>query len=142
MGTKLYVGNLNFKTTESSLRAAFENGGRKVTEVAIVTDKMTGKPRGFAFVRMGTDDEAKAAIAELNGQELDGRPLRVNEAEERKPRSGGGGFGGGGGGRGGYGGGGGGGGRGGYGGGGGGGDFSRGPRRERGDRRNDRDGEW
>ena len=127
MGTKLYVGNLNFKTTESSLRAAFENGGRKVTEVAIVTDKMTGKPRGFAFVRMGTDDEAKAAIAELNGQELDGRPLRVNEAEDRPPQSRGG-FGGGGGGRGGYGGGGGGGG---YGGGGGRGGYGGGGRGDR-----------
>ena len=149
MGTKLYVGNLNFKTTESSLRAAFENGGRKVTEVAIVTDKMTGKPRGFAFVRMGTDDEAKAAIAELNGQELDGRPLRVNEAEDRPPQSRGG-FGGGGGGRGGYGGGGGGGGfgggggggRGGYGGGGGGGGYGGGGGRGGygGGGRGDRDG--
>ncbi|MCC7012812.1 MAG: RNA-binding protein [Planctomycetes bacterium] len=121
MGTKLYVGNLNFKTTENTLRSAFENGGRKVTEVAIVTDKMTGKPRGFAFVRMGTPEDAAAAIQELNGAEIDGRPLRVNEAEDRPPQRGGGGFGGGGGGRGGYGGGGGGGGRGGYGGGGGGG---------------------
>ena len=97
MGTKLYVGNLNFKTTESSLRAAFETGGRKVTEVAIVMDKMTGKPRGFAFVRMATPEDAAAAIQEWNGQELDGRPLRVNEAEDRPPQRSGGGFGGGGG---------------------------------------------
>ncbi len=122
MGTKLYVGNLNFKTTENALRAAFENGGRKVTEVAIVSDKMTGRPRGFAFVRMGSPEDAAAAIQELNGADLDGRPLRVNEAEDRPPQRGGGGFGGGGGGggRGGYGGGGGGGG---YGGGGGGGGY-------------------
>jgi cold-inducible RNA-binding protein len=120
MGTKLYVGNLNFKTTESSLRAAFETGGRKVTEVAVVMDKMTGKPRGFAFVRMATPEDAAAAIQEWNGQELDGRPLRVNEAEDRPPQRSGGGFGGGGS-RGGFGGGGGGGGgRGGGGGGGGG----------------------
>jgi len=75
MGTKLYVGNLNFKTTEASLRAAFETGGRKVTEVAIVMDKMTGKPRGFAFVRMATPEDAAAAIQEWNGQDLDGRVL-------------------------------------------------------------------
>ncbi|MBL8802926.1 MAG: RNA-binding protein [Planctomycetes bacterium] len=129
MGTKLYVGNLNFKTTEASLRAAFENNGRKVTEVAIVADKMTGRPRGFAFVRMGSQEDAAAAIQELNGADLDGRPLRVNEADDRPPQSrgpgggGGGGYGGGGGGGGGrrFGGGGGGGGGGGYGGGGGGG---------------------
>jgi hypothetical protein len=113
MGTKLYVGNLNFKTTEASLRAAFENNGRKVTEVAIVADKMTGRPRGFAFVRMGSQEDAAAAIQELNGADLDGRPLRVNEADDRPPQSRGPGGGGGGG----YGGGGGGGGRGGYGGG-------------------------
>jgi hypothetical protein len=124
MGTKLYVGNLNFKTTENSLRAAFENGGRKVTEVAIVSDKMTGRPRGFAFVRMGSPEDAAAAIQELNGADLDGRPLRVNEAEDRPPQRGGGGFGGGGGGGGRSGGGGGyGGGGGGYGGGGGGGGY-------------------
>ena len=142
MGTKLYVGNLNFKTTEASLRAAFESNGRKVTEVAIVSDRVTGKPRGFAFVRMATQEDASSAIQELNGADIDGRPLRVNEAEDRPPQRGGGGGGGGygggggggrGGGGGGYGGGGGGGGRprgggggGGYGGGGGGGREDRG----------------
>ncbi|MFO1009560.1 MAG: RNA-binding protein [Planctomycetota bacterium] len=132
MGTKLYVGNLNFKTTDADLRAAFEADGRQVTEVAVVSDRATGRPRGFAFVRMATEQDAKAAIAALDGQELDGRRLRVNEAEDRPAGAGGGGgrsFGGGGGGRsfggggggGGYGGGGGrGGGGGGYGGGGGG----------------------
>ncbi|MBL8863529.1 MAG: RNA-binding protein [Planctomycetes bacterium] len=122
MGTRLYVGNLNFQTTEASLRAALENGGRQVREIAMITDRETGRPKGFAFVTMANEQDAKAAIAELDGQQLDGRPLRVNEAEERPARGGGGG----GGGRGGYGGGGGGygggggGGRGGYGGGGGG----------------------
>ena len=132
MGTRLYVGNLSFQTTEATLRAALENGGRQVREVAMITDRETGRPKGFAFVTMGTEADAKSAISELDGQQLDGRPLRVNEAEERPARGGGGGgggrsFGGGGGGggysggsgggRGGYGGGGGG--RGGYGGGGG-----------------------
>jgi RNA recognition motif-containing protein len=113
MGTKLYVGNLNFKTTEAQLRQAFEANGRKVTEVAIISDKMTGKPRGFAFVNMGTPEDAKSAIAELDGKPLDGRNLKVNEAQDRPapaggPRGGGGGrgpggggYGGGGGGRGG-----------------------------------------
>ena len=122
MGTRLYVGNLSFQTTEATLRAALENGGRQVREVAMITDRETGRPKGFAFVTMGSEADAKSAISELDGQQLDGRPLRVNEAEERPARGGGGGggrsFGGGGGG---YGGGGGGGGRGGYGGGGGGG---------------------
>ncbi len=124
MGTRLYVGNLSFQTTEASLRAALENGGRQVREIAMITDRETGRPKGFAFVTMGTEADAKSAISELDGQQLDGRPLRVNEAEERPARGGGGGGGGGrsfggGGGGGGYGGGGGGG-RGGYGGGGGG----------------------
>ncbi|MCY2960938.1 MAG: RNA-binding protein [Planctomycetota bacterium] len=125
MGTRLYVGNLSFQTTEASLRAALENGGRQVREIAMITDRETGRPKGFAFVTMGSESDAKAAISELDGQQLDGRPLRVNEAEERPARGGGGGGGGGrsfgGGGGGGYSGGGGGGGRGGYGGGGGGG---------------------
>jgi hypothetical protein len=161
MGTKLYVGNLSYQTTEASLRSAFEEGGRQVTEVAVMMDRETGRPRGFAFVRMGTEADAQAAIAQWNGRELDGRALRVNEAEDR-PRTGGGGggggrgFGGGGGGRGfgggggGYGGGGGGGGgggrgfgggggRGGYGGGGGGGG---GGGRGFGGDRGDRGGRW
>src|SRR5262249_38603009 len=108
-GTRLYVGNLSFNTTEASLRAAFEQGGRKVADVKIVTDRDTGQPRGFAFVEMASPSDAQAAMAQWNGNELDGRTLKVNEAQER---SGGGGRGGD---RGGYGGGGG---RGGYGGGG------------------------
>ena len=92
-GTRLYVGNLSYNTNESSLRAVFEQDGRKVTEVKVVTDRDTGQPRGFAFVEMGSPADAEAAIAALNGRELDGRALKVNEAQER---SGGGGRGGGG----------------------------------------------
>ncbi len=100
MGTKLYVGNLSYSTTEQTLRAAFEEGGREVREVAMISDRETGRPKGFAFVQMGSEDDAKAAIAALDGRDLDGRPLRVNEAQERQ----GGGGGGGGGSRGGFGG--------------------------------------
>jgi len=137
MGKRLYVGNLSYNVTEGELREVFAEGGRNVVEVKVVMDRDTGRPRGFAFVEMGTDDEATGAISSLSGREIQGRPINVSEARERAPRSGGGGgFGGGGGGGyagggggGGYGGGGGGGGRGrGYGGegggrGGGGGDF-------------------
>jgi len=130
MGTRLYVGNLSFQTTEDSLRAAFGGDGRQVTEVKIMLDRDTGRSRGFAFVEMANDQDAQGAIQAMNGYDLDGRPLKVNEAQPRQDGGGRGGFGGGGGGgRGGYGGGGsrggygggGGGGRGGYGGGGGGG---------------------
>jgi RNA recognition motif-containing protein len=122
MGTRLFVGNLSFQTSEADLTAAFERDGRQVSSVSVVTDRDTGRPRGFAFVEMANENDAQAAIAALDGTELDGRTLRVNEAEERRPAGGGGrgGFGGrGGGGGGGRGGGGGG--RGGRGGGGGGG---------------------
>jgi cold-inducible RNA-binding protein len=112
MGNRLYVGNLSFSTTQASLESAFAAAG-EVREVAMPTDRETGQPRGFAFVTMGNEQAANSAIAQLNGTMLDGRSIKVNEAQERPPR-GGGGFGGGGGG--GYGGGGGGG----YGGGGGG----------------------
>lgn len=116
--SKLYVGNMSFKTTEDELRDAFAEFG-SVTDVYVALDKMTGRPRGFAFVTMSTDEEAAKAAEALNGQDLGGRALTVNEARPKEDRPRGGGFGGGGGGgRGGYGGGGGGG-RGGYGGGGG-----------------------
>jgi len=137
---KIYVGNLNFQTDEDTLRSSFSQFGQ-VDTVDIVRDRDSGQPRGFAFVEMSSDSEADAAIAGLNGQQVDGRALTVNEARpkaERGPGGGGGrGFGGGGGGRGGGGGfgggrGGGGGGRGGSGGcggrGGGGGGRDRGPR--------------
>ncbi|MFO1051832.1 MAG: RNA-binding protein [Planctomycetota bacterium] len=122
MSKRLFVGNLSWDTQEDDLIAAFETDGRRVASARIMTDRDTGRPRGFAFVEMETDADAQAAIEAMNGKELDGRPLRVNLAEERAPRPAGGG---GGGGRGGFGGGrsggGGGGGRGGFGGGGGGG---------------------
>ena len=111
MGTRLYVGNLPYDVDDDSIKQFFESGGREVRQVKIVTDRDTGRPRGFAFVEMADDGQAQSAINELNGQSLGGRTIVVNEA--REPQRGGGG---GGGGRGGYGGGGGGGG--GYGGGG------------------------
>jgi cold-inducible RNA-binding protein len=112
MGNRLYVGNLSFQATSESVRAAFAALG-EVTDVHLVTDRESGQSRGFAFVTMGSAQEAQNAIQQMNGAMLDGRALRVNEAEERQSRGGGGGGGGGG-----YGGGGGGGGRGGGGGGG------------------------
>jgi cold-inducible RNA-binding protein len=122
MGTRLYVGNLSYNVTEPELREVFAESGRNVVEVKVVMDRETGRPRGFAFVEMGSEDEASQVIQSLSGREIQGRAISVSEARERAPRSGGGGGGGGGysgGGGGGYGGGGGGGG-GGYGGGGGG----------------------
>ncbi len=122
MTVRLYVGNLPFSVTEQDLEEIFAQVGT-VESTNIVTDRDTGRSRGFAFVEMETQEAADSAIQNFNGRELDGRALTVNEArprESRPPRSGG--FGGGGGGRGGFGGGGGGGrGRGGFGGGGGGG---------------------
>ena len=110
MGTRLYVGNLSWDTTEDTLRLAFAEDGRSVKDVHIMTDRDTGRPRGFGFVEMNSDGDAQAAIGALDGTELDGRRIKVNEARERQPRGGGGGGGyGGGGGGGGYGGGGGGG---------------------------------
>jgi RNA recognition motif-containing protein len=120
MGSKLYVGNLSYNATSSDLEQLFGQHGT-VQSAEVIADRETGRSKGFGFVQMGSDSEAQAAIAALNGQEHDGRALTVNEAKPREDRPRGGG-GGGGGGRGGYGGGGsGGGGRGGYGGGGGGG---------------------
>ena len=91
MGKRLYVGNLSWDTSEEALRLAFEEGGRKVTDVHLVSDRETGRPRGFGFVEMGTDEEARQAIEALDGVEIDGRNLTVNEAKERQPRGGGGG---------------------------------------------------
>jgi cold-inducible RNA-binding protein len=122
MGRRLYVGNLSYGTTEIDLRDLFAQAGT-VADAKVVMDRETGRPRGFAFVEMSSDQEALAAIEQFNGREFGGRAINVNEAQERS-----GGGGGGGGGRGGFGGGGGrsngaggGGGRGGRGGGGGGG---------------------
>ncbi len=110
MGAKIYVGNLPFTVDEEQLRTLFTEGGREVLEVNIITDRDTGRPRGFAFVNMANQEDAEAAINSLNGTEVGGRALTVNLAREQQPR-GGGGRGGFGGGRGGGGGGGGGGGR-------------------------------
>ena len=121
MGSKLYVGNLSYNTTSSDLEQLCAAHGT-VQSAEVIQDRDTGRSKGFGFVQMGSDEEAQAAISALNGQEVDGRALTVNEAKPREDRPRGGG--GGGGGRGGYGGGGGGGrsgGGGGYGGGGGGG---------------------
>ena len=152
MNTRLYVGNLSFNTNAEGVRAAFQEFGT-VSDVHLVSDRETGRSRGFAFVTMGTPEEATKAIEGMDGRTLDGRPLRVNEAEQRQPRGGGGGGGGGfragggggyggggggdrggGGGRGGGGYGGGGGGGGDYGGGGGGGGYDGGEGRGRGGR--------
>ena len=94
MGSRLYIGNLSYDTTEDSLRAALTEGGRGVKEIHIVTDRETGRPRGFAFAEMTNEAEAQAAIQALDGTDLDGRTLNVNEAKERQPRGGGGGGGG------------------------------------------------
>jgi RNA recognition motif-containing protein len=125
MSNRLYVGNLSFQTDEQGLQEAFSRFG-EVSDVKVVTDRETGRSRGFGFVTMADAEGARNAIEQMNGAMVDGRALRVNEAEERQRGGGGGGGGGGGrgfggGGGGGRGHGGGGGGRGGYGGGGGGG---------------------
>jgi cold-inducible RNA-binding protein len=93
MSTKLFVGNLSFKITENDLQDAFAAYG-SVVETNLMMDRMSGRPRGFAFVTMGSEEEAQKAIEALNGKELDGRALTVNVArprEERPPGGGGGG---------------------------------------------------
>jgi cold-inducible RNA-binding protein len=94
---KIYVGNLSFSTSESRLRELFEEHG-EVASASLVMDRETGRPRGFGFVEMSNDEEARAAMAALNGQNVDGRDLTVNEAKPREAGGGGGrgGFGGGG----------------------------------------------
>jgi RNA recognition motif-containing protein len=112
VGSKLYVGNLPYSVRDESLQQAFSQFG-EVRSAKVMTDRDTGRSKGFGFVEMGSDAEALAAIRGMNGQPLEGRAIVVNEARPKEDRPGGG-YGGGGGGRGGYGGGGG---RGGYGGG-------------------------
>jgi RNA recognition motif-containing protein len=87
MNSKLYVGNLSFKTTESDLRSAFEQFGT-VTDIHVASDRETGRPRGFAFVTFATDTESKAAAEKLNGTDLDGRQLTVNEAKPKEEMGG------------------------------------------------------
>ena len=91
MATKLYVGGVSYSTNDDGLRDAFAQAGN-VVSAKIIIDKMTGRSRGFGFVEMGSDEDAQKAISLLNGKELEGRTLTVNEArplEERAPRSGG-----------------------------------------------------
>jgi len=91
MGTRLYVGNLPFTADEDQIRDLFGQNGRTVSEVKLVTDRETGRPRGFGFVEMGSGEEADSAIRALNGHSMGGRPLTVNEAKERTSGGGGGG---------------------------------------------------
>ena len=94
MGNRLYVGNLPFTTTELELQDMFAQAGA-VTEVLLMQDKFTGKSRGFAFVTMASEADAQNAVSQLDGKQVEGRPLRVNEARPRDERGGGGGGGGG-----------------------------------------------
>ena len=96
---RIYVGNLSFDTSDQSLEGLFSNYG-EVEEVAVITDRETGRPRGFAFVTMKDEESGRKAIEATNGQEFEGRTLNVNEARPREQRGGGGGGGGGYGGRG------------------------------------------
>ena len=88
MGNKLFVGGLSWDTDDNSLQAAFSTHGT-VEEAKVIVDRQTGRSRGFGFVTMSQQSEAKAAIAALDGQELDGRTVRVNEAQDRPHRDGG-----------------------------------------------------
>lgn len=90
MGNRLYVGNLSFHSTEQTLRDAFGAFG-SIVDVHLVADRVTGQSRGFGFVTMGSRDEAESAMQSMNGADLDGRALKVNEAEERSSGGGGGG---------------------------------------------------
>lgn len=83
MRTKLYVGNLSYNTSESTLKTAFSAGGRSVVAISLPSDETTGRIRGFAFVEMGSEPDATAAIAQLNGTDLDGRSLKVDHAQPR-----------------------------------------------------------
>jgi cold-inducible RNA-binding protein len=83
MGTRIYVGNLPYEFEEEELRRLFEADGRSVSEISVVMDRDTGRPRGFAFVEMANANDARAAITALNGREFGGRALTVNEARER-----------------------------------------------------------
>ena len=97
MAKKLYVGNLSYGVTDTELRNLFEPHGA-VQSAQVIMDRDTGRSKGFGFVEMGSDQEAQAAIAAMNGKEVDGRALTVNEAKPREERGGGGGRGGSGGG--------------------------------------------
>ena len=85
MGNRIYVGNVNFRTTEDGLRDLFSSHG-EVVSVRMITDRETGRFRGFSFVEMESEEQAEAAIGALDGTEVDGRPLKVNMAHDRQPR--------------------------------------------------------
>ena len=89
MNKKLYVGNLPYSTTEAQVRALFEQAG-EITDVALITDRETGRPKGFGFVEMATEEAAQEAIKRFNGYPMENRNLTVNEARPREERSGGG----------------------------------------------------
>jgi len=91
MGNRIYVGNLPFSADESTVKSLFEQNDRSVTEVKLITDRDTGRPRGFGFVEMANSEDADKAISDLNGYQMDGRALTVNEAKERSESGGGGG---------------------------------------------------
>ena len=91
MGTRLFVGNLPFSAEEQQIRELFERNDLVVEDVKLITDRDTGRPRGFGFVEMGSSEDADKAIQALNGYEMDGRQLNVNEARERSGGGGGGG---------------------------------------------------
>ena len=93
MGSRRYVGNLPCSASEEDVRQLFQQNNRTVSEVRLITDRDTGRPRGFGFVEMASSEDAEGAISDLNGYSMDGRALTVNEARARAPR-GGGGFGG------------------------------------------------
>jgi RNA recognition motif-containing protein len=91
MGKRLYVGNLPFSANEDEIRTLFEGEGRKVENVSVISDRETGRPRGFAFVEMSTQGDADSAVQKLNGYQLGGRTITVSEARERSFGGGGGG---------------------------------------------------
>ena len=95
MAKRLYVGNLPFSANEDEIRALFEGEGRKVESVSVISDRETGRPRGFAFVEMTSQADADSAVQKLNGYQLGGRTITVSEAKERTFGGGGGGAGGG-----------------------------------------------
>jgi RNA recognition motif-containing protein len=90
MGTRLFVGNLPFSAEEHQIRELFERNNLVVEDIKLITDRDTGRPRGFGFVEMGSSEDADKAIQALNGYEMDGRQLNVNEARERTGGGGGG----------------------------------------------------
>ena len=90
MGTRLFVGNLPFSAEEQTIRELFEQNDMVVEDVKLITDRDTGRPRGFGFVEMGSSEDADKAVQALNGYEMDGRQLNVNEARERSGGGGGG----------------------------------------------------